>query len=65
MTKGEARAARKSGLLLSPQQQGQEEQRRLQQARKALRKAQLGDGMYRWARAYDELDGAPESEEDR
>ena len=55
MTKGEARRARKAGELLDWRPTPKPVQVRHRRA----------DAMWRWARRYDALNGAPENEGDR
>lgn len=63
MSKSERRAARKAGTLQDWRPAPPEVPRR---ARGVTRRAVARwDAMERWARRYDALNGAPESEEDR
>jgi hypothetical protein len=57
MTKAEARQARKAGTLV--------DWKPAPAPKPARRRRGEGDAMWRWARRYDALNGAPESDEDR
>jgi hypothetical protein len=57
MTKAEARQARKAGTLV--------DWKPAPTPKPPRRRRGPGDAMWRWARRYDALNGAPESEQDR
>jgi hypothetical protein len=67
MTKGELRKARKSAVATGQPWTAVQEDGRIVQGRVRTRReeARHARGMHRWARTYDSLNGAPESDGDR